>query len=264
MENIKEKTMLDPGREEPTNPLVFSDIIGYRNYNYNSWEAINTAQSYSNFGTESEEVHYSSLNSPPLWKTTPPRSSIHPQNHYQSQSQTARVQAIARGQKELMEMVTNMPESSYELSLKDLVDHSLVEVRQESREDERHLNSENVYRKVNSKKIIDHKAQIKRNESIQSGGFYLKMVFPTFLCFGSKKKKKKKNENKSAKVSPRPSVYIPYASSGESESGRSSINNGSMKSTGSSSSSSGNSSRHETSCGGCWLFMGKNRRKIQK
>ncbi|KAJ7959218.1 Patatin-like phospholipase domain protein [Quillaja saponaria] len=274
--------MLDPGRGQLTNPFNSLDGIGYRTHNYNSWEAMNTAQSYSGFGTGTKEVHDSGISSPPLWKTSPPRSTQHRQNHYRSLSPTSRSQAIARGQRELMDMVRNMPESCYELSLKDLVEHPMAEVRQESREDERNSNSEIVYMKGKSKKMIDHKAKVTRNGNIQSGGFYLKMVFPTSLSLGSKKKNNNKIDNNSAKVSPRPSISDGsakgvdkewwkkhrFSASGESESGGSSINSGSTKSTGSSSSnnssSSRSSSRRETGGARCWFFLLKNRRKTQK
>lgn len=56
----------------------------------------------------------SGFSSPPLWETTA-------KTDYKYLSPNSKSQAIARGQWELMEMVKAMPESSYELSLKDLV-----------------------------------------------------------------------------------------------------------------------------------------------
>ncbi|XP_051139705.1 uncharacterized protein LOC127257363 [Andrographis paniculata] len=58
---------------------------------------------------------------PPLWK--PRRSPSRPLLRRMSPpSPNSRREAIARGRWELMEMVNNMPESYYELSLKDIVE----------------------------------------------------------------------------------------------------------------------------------------------
>ncbi|KAI4387971.1 hypothetical protein MLD38_000353 [Melastoma candidum] len=64
----------------------------------------------------------SGASTPSLWCTSPPdtprgRGDIHPRL-----SPGLRRQAILQGQRELMDMVRNMPESCYELTLKDLVD----------------------------------------------------------------------------------------------------------------------------------------------
>lgn len=252
---------------------------------YNSWNGMEVK-----FEPEMKAVDESGICSPPLWKTSPPRSPQHRANHYRSLSPTSRTQAIARGQRELMEMVKNMPEACYELSLKDIVEQPKVleaRGRESSVSEERDLNTEVLYKRENSKKRNDKRAQsqvVKRSASINNGGFYLKMVFPVSL--GSKKNnnKKKKNDqssvtNTSAKVSPKPIVQDGSSKgvdkewwkkrisvSGESESGRSSSN--SMKSTGSSSSSSSSSSRRSRSSnnrkkgGGCWSFIRNKKRQM--
>lgn len=146
-----------------------------------------------------------------------------------------------------MEMVQNMPESCYELSLKDLVERPKVDVGEENKVRERNLSNKNVHKREGVGR--------KGSGKIDSGGFYLKMVFPTSL--GSKKnnnnkKKKESSVNISSRVSPRSSVCDGStkgidkdwwkkslsASVGESDSGVSSINSGSMKSSGSTNSSS--------------------------
>ncbi|XP_047328823.1 uncharacterized protein LOC124932249 [Impatiens glandulifera] len=123
--------------------------------------------------------------SPPLWKTCSPpdQNSIQP---------TARSQAIARGQWELMEMVRNMPESCYELSLKDLVENPRV-LEQEC------LVSEKSLRKKKKVKLV----RIGSIDNCKNGGLFLKLFFP-FSLGGSKKKKKKNKEGSNSKVSPRP------------------------------------------------------------
>ncbi|KAI4307207.1 hypothetical protein L6164_030419 [Bauhinia variegata] len=257
--------MLDPERHQPANSFQLSNGIGNRNQGLERWEATNSgfwatkpAQNYRGvqFGTERKEMDESGICSPPLWTTSPPRSPQHRKNYYQNLSPESRTQAIARGQRELMEMVRNMPESSYELSLKDLVEQPRVDVLAQNTTEEKDLNQKNLYRREGSGRKIDNKAQGRRSGNIDSGGFYLKMVFPTSLW---SKKKKKKNESltcNSSKVSPRPSASDGspkgvvdkewwrkkgLSASVESDSGTSSINTGSSKRSGSSSSSSSSS-----------------------
>ncbi|GER37694.1 hypothetical protein STAS_14112 [Striga asiatica] len=68
------------------------------------------------------EADDSGGNSPPLWKNGGPSPSRPLLGRHRRLRSDSRTEAIARGQWELMEMVKNMPESSYELSLKDLVE----------------------------------------------------------------------------------------------------------------------------------------------
>lgn len=178
-----------------------------------------------------------------------------------------------------MEMVRNMPEACYELSLKDLVekpvlDQSQAQAQAQARHEEK--DDVNIRRNNSQKKRSDFGnkgKEMRRSGTMENEGFLLKMVFP--VSFGSNKKKRqmmmmKKNENQSnsilanttSKVSPtRPSVSDGskgssgsnvdkewwnkrFSVSGESESGdHSSLNSGSMKSSsGSTNSSSSRSS----------------------
>ncbi|KAL2521284.1 uncharacterized protein Fot_25207 [Forsythia ovata] len=72
------------------------------------------------------EDHFEACSSP-LW-TRPPRSFHHeaftllPSNHHYSSSPTSRLRAIANGRRQLMEMIKDISESSYELSLEDIVE----------------------------------------------------------------------------------------------------------------------------------------------
>lgn len=68
-----------------------------------------------------------------LWKRSTSRhvrnetSRLLPNNHrYSNISISSQSQAIAEARKELMERIHDMPESSYELSLKDIVDEQLT------------------------------------------------------------------------------------------------------------------------------------------
>lgn len=168
-----------------------------------------------------------------------------------------------------MEMVSRMPESCYELSLKDLVEKPVMETRQEKIVQGGNVFDENTQRTaaMENKRRNDKNLQMKRSGSVENGGFLLKMAFPASL--GSKKTKKRVDSS-TGKVSPRPSVSDGSAKGGEnewwkkrlsasvseSESGESSTtNSASTKST--RSSSSNNSSRHGNGNGngGCWSFI---------
>lgn len=249
----KNHTMLDPRTHHPTNSLQLYN--GTRHKPHTTWEGTNSGLWPSKSAFEEEDVDDSGICSPPMWTTSPPHRSY---NH-RSLSPTSRTEAIVNGQRELMEMVKNMPESNYELSLKDIVEHHhRVETRQENKVQERNLKREKSV--GGSRKVHNKMAQVKRNGKVDSGGFYLKMVLP--FSFGSKDKKKmkmNKNEssgNSSSRVTPKPSKgsgvdkewwkKSPVASR-ESDSGESSINSESMKSSGSSSSSNSSGSRRSNS-----------------
>ncbi|KAG6401361.1 hypothetical protein SASPL_138215 [Salvia splendens] len=83
-------------------------------------------------------------------------------------SPDSRAQAIARGRTELMEMVRHMPKSSYELSLKDIVEH--------------HHRTENQIEggsdrgaAVGLKK--EESTKIERRLSFEDEGFFFNMAF---------------------------------------------------------------------------------------
>ncbi|XP_065848167.1 uncharacterized protein [Euphorbia lathyris] len=219
----------------------------------------NRYRSSGEFGGEtkliSDDDDDSGICSPPLWKTS------------------SRAEAIAKGQKELMEMVSKMPEGCYELSLRDIVEQTVVDPVKEVKDQK------------NNKKV-----QMSRSGSIDNhhnGGFLLKMVFP--ISLGSTKKKKTKTKNISSKsnsnsnsgmnmsgrVSPRPLLVDGsttttadewwknrFSEAEESESGGLSSNSGSSKST--ASCSSAGSSRNSNAWhggGSCWPFIFRNKRR---
>ncbi|XP_028757681.1 uncharacterized protein LOC114716789 isoform X2 [Neltuma alba] len=200
--------------------------------------------------TQSKEADDDSgICSPPLWRTSPPRSPQQRKNYYRSLSPASRTQAVARGQMELMEMVRNMPERTYELSLKDLVERPWVDARDENAADDRNPNGKRGQKRESNIR------KMKKGSNVDRGGFYLKMMFPASL--GSKKKKKNESSaNGSSKVSPRHSLSEgsvkaadkdwwkkSLSASAKSDSGVSTINSGSVKSSGSNSGRSRNNSR---------------------
>ncbi|KAL2339710.1 hypothetical protein Fmac_007650 [Flemingia macrophylla] len=248
-------------------------MLDPRTHNPTTWESTNTGFWPNNSKPSFEEVEDSGICSPRMWATSPPQR----RSHYRSLSPTSRTQAIVRGQRELMEMVKNMPESNYELSLKDLVEHHRIEANK----------VEESTKVVDRTKTLPH---VKRKGNIDRGGFYLKMVLP--FSFGSKdnnrvkkkKKKKKKNDsngNSSSRVTPRPSDGSAKGGAGvdkewwkkshvpcrESDSGASSINSESDQSSRSSSSNSSSSrsnSRRENGGRRCWPFIRRLKRQTQK
>ncbi|XP_022753551.1 uncharacterized protein LOC111301826 [Durio zibethinus] len=270
-----QNNMLDPGTKLPKSQVSLSDHMGRRwsnsydhavsydpreqkaaqNYaNYRSWNSME-----GGFGAETSMIEdESAVSTPPLWRTSPSRSPPRRQNiNYRCLSPSSKSQAIARGQRELMEMVSRMPESCYELTLKDLVEQQPVaaEPKQESFAEGRGVTNEDTYKKEKGKKMQNNpKPLVKRSGSINNGGFLLKMVFP--ISLGSKKKKKNdSNTNHNCKVSPKPMVsdasgksvdkewWKKRSGSSESESGGSTMNSGSTKSSRSSSTSSSSSWR---------------------
>ncbi|MED6221675.1 hypothetical protein PIB30_057061 [Stylosanthes scabra] len=246
--------MLDPRTHEPANPFLLYHGNGTAKHG-----------SYNNSSSWEEEV-----DSPPLWSTSPSRDhNRNTNNHYRSMSPASRTQAIVRGQRELMEMVKNMPESNYELSLKDLVEHH-HRLNNNNNSEKEAATAEEDKRKTKTLKKgsggggSSSRRVVRRSGSIDrgSGGFYLKMVIPSF-SLGSKKKNKNKNKNNNeslasannSKVSPRPTAINNNNNNSDKEwwkkgddSGSSSVNSGSStKRSGSSSSSNSTSSTSNNS-----------------
>ncbi|KAL5993057.1 hypothetical protein ACLOJK_013977 [Asimina triloba] len=156
--------------------------------------------------------------SPPLWKTGPPAApaiKVSSPSHYAQLSPASRSQAIARGRQELMRLVQDMPESSYELSLKDLVETSASgkNFEEASREDERAL----VHKTIKEDKAIKGKRSCRRRElqsrNMQSGAFLIKMFSPSAL--GSLRRSS--STGTSSRVSPRPMPVEEKSSDDEEE-----------------------------------------------
>ncbi|KAG5534044.1 hypothetical protein RHGRI_022255 [Rhododendron griersonianum] len=197
-------------------------------------------------------------------------SPLLPRNHQYSYplSPKSRLQAIVDGRKELMEIIQDMPESSYELSFKDIVDEQQEADQKDIEIDEGSLKYKpdiNMKQKKKKKKIMS------RSESMDSGVFLLKMPFPTSLGM----KGKSTAGNHRSKVSLKPPLEgsdntgdkewwrVRFLSTGEGKKrGKSSIR-GSI-----SSSSSGGSSRSREDDSdftpGCWSFGKKCRSRQQR
>ncbi|KAK4429591.1 hypothetical protein Salat_1259700 [Sesamum alatum] len=189
--------MFDPGTQS-------SDTHDHRNlsyvneleHNHESIEGLlQLRPSHHQESMDSDQ--YSGETSPPLWKTcspSPQKSPSHPllsHHNHRSLSPDSRAQAIARGQWELMEMVKNMPESSYELTLKDLVEHRSVEPQAPEKEHRRPGAVKEKRREIGRK--------YERNAmGLEKKGVFLNVVFPVSL------ESRKNQKFGRGKVSPKP------------------------------------------------------------
>ncbi|XP_074332464.1 uncharacterized protein LOC141670487 [Apium graveolens] len=179
--------------------------------------------------------------SQPSWSKSPPRGPC--LNKTRNSPPSLRVQAIARGQKELMEMVKAMPETLYELSLKDLVDHQndgnekqegeIEKNETDKQEDKTEVDQEKSNFTVNKKAIVKKQGSVRRQGSIRrhgsvrkqqslkkiekkmsrnestvsessNKGLFLKMVFPMPFGGGNKKKVAKSKTKAKPKDNPNP------------------------------------------------------------
>lgn len=104
-------------------------------------------------------------------------------------SKTSRLQVIPDGRRELIKMVQSMPESSFELSLKDIVEDR-TNVQEEQQE---------VAKKIEQKNRKFRRSQMLRSQSVDSGVFLLKLFLPA--CPSSRKRSM---IGKSSKVSQSP------------------------------------------------------------
>ncbi|XP_030441862.2 uncharacterized protein LOC115664057 [Syzygium oleosum] len=152
--------------------------------------------------------------SPTLWKREKMSISIAKDHHYSNLSPSTRTRRIEEGRREMMEMIRNLPESSYELSLKDIVDKQLpLQENQEEEEEKFQFRSAEAESNKNQKrkkrnKVTrtpshqHHQHQVSRCNGMETGTFLIKMFFPSFLALN---KKPATSQNSRSKISPRTS-----------------------------------------------------------
>ncbi|XP_056168370.1 uncharacterized protein LOC130134518 [Syzygium oleosum] len=137
--------------------------------------------------------------------------SIAKDHHYSNLSPSTRTRRIEEGRREMMEMIRNLPESSYELSLKDIVDNQLPLQENQEEEEEKFQfpsaeaeSNKNQKRKKRKKvtRTPSHQHQVSRCNSLETGTFLIKMFFPSFLALN---KKPATSRNSRLKISPRTS-----------------------------------------------------------
>ncbi|PKI79424.1 uncharacterized protein LOC116200276 [Punica granatum] len=197
-------------------------------------------------------------------------------HHYSSPSPSSRSQAIEQGRRELMEMVRAMPESSFELSLKDIVDEqqSWKESQKEDDSVSGEVGKEKQKEKSSKKRKKTSAAgrrtdrrQVSRTSSMESGTFMIKIFFPAFLT--SKKAPSKGRNPSKSKISPKTSTEGPenrgdQESWGKKSSAAAEQRNHKNPNGSKSSSSSNRSSSCRESLPSCWPFemmKGKLRRQ---
>lgn len=182
--------------------------------------------------------------SPPLWRSLSPPDSPVRFNNPRALSPSSRAQAIARGQREIMDMVENMPETSYELSLKDIVEQRRELVSDVS-VDETQSMEEGEERSIlgsgqtgSQRRTKSKKGSVKRQESnktarviVKNGsinhnkGLMINMFFP--FSIGSKRRNSFRtsssfgnNSNHGAGVKPSPKPELLDKSAGGGGDGR--------------------------------------------
>ncbi|XP_004242054.1 uncharacterized protein [Solanum lycopersicum] len=195
--------MFDPRKQIPNfhNPVTTFNDTNWEPHNFD----FHVSQKHGNIQSKDQKIEdddESGASSPALWQNSPSRSPI----NYRSLSPNSRTQAIARGQWELMEMVKNMPESCFELSLKDLVEQTKSFESQEECliNSNSEKNQAMIQKRVNIKKNeqIRKAKMMMRSKSIENGGVFIKMVTPVSLR--SKKTKNKNSSVNTTRVSPKP------------------------------------------------------------
>ncbi|CAK7354836.1 unnamed protein product [Dovyalis caffra] len=152
----------------------------------------------------------------PLWETDMSRnvrnesSPLLPHSQrYSSTSLRSRLQVMAEGRRKLMEMVHSMPESSYELSLKDIVvEQQISEEAQEEMAMQRTSSDSKTKAQITKKqktkktKSFNKPGNISRSGSMEKETFLIKMFIPTSLSF----KIRSDNSRNDPKVPPRSST----------------------------------------------------------
>jgi len=150
-----------------------------------------------------------------------------------------------------MEMIQDMPESCYELSLRDIVDEQHVE--------ETGIRSETEPQIKKKKKIKAR--QMSRISSMESETFLLKMFFPSSLSF----KKKSKAAGNCSNVSPRPSPDgAKHSISKEWWMSRFFLAGENKRSRGNSRNSSTSSHEEANFIPGCWSFFHSKKNKTKR
>ncbi|KAK4789643.1 hypothetical protein SAY86_016947 [Trapa natans] len=156
------------------------------------------------FWTETaSQCHVTRSTSP--WKSMEdecPSSPLLPYDHSYSSghSPASRRRAIEQGRRELLEMTLSMPESSFDLSLKDIVEEHL-----KSKEPIEGIdNKKKKQKSMKKRKTVNVAGPVSRTCSMDSGTFMIKMFFPAFLA--SRRVKTRGGSQSKCKVSPRTSM----------------------------------------------------------
>ncbi|CAI9763410.1 unnamed protein product [Fraxinus pennsylvanica] len=159
-----------------------------RSSDFKFWDEKRSEEYYQNSNDSGHVEDEFTDCSPPLWTTASRNIRCHCHNSFPSPD--SHLQVIADSRRELMEMIKDMPESSYELSFEDILeDQQSIEV-EKKKSVTQEMNQKCKTRAGNSEKCKNiRQRQISRSESMESGVFLLKMFLP--LSIGSKKSKRR-------------------------------------------------------------------------
>ncbi|KAG9142699.1 hypothetical protein Leryth_005463 [Lithospermum erythrorhizon] len=193
IKNSIKREYFHPPKPTYQSNIISKDVVDYKTRKND----IQTSDCEIEFQTQHHIADHC-LGSPPEWTRRASRglkagafASFSLQHHHSLSSPTKRLQVITESRDSLMRMVEDMPESSYELSLRDIVDdqRSMEEVQQKAMKKSKS--------DLNTKRRSTKKGKISRSESMESGVFLLKIFVPAFL--GSSRDSKEKT---CPKVSP--------------------------------------------------------------
>ncbi|KAI4326145.1 hypothetical protein MLD38_031485 [Melastoma candidum] len=129
---------------------------------------------------------------------------------YSSLSPMSRLRKIEEGRKELMEMIRDMPESCYELSLKDIVVNQHPEAGLESCPARTEAEVDDKQRKNKKKRTMKdastRPSQVTRTSSMEAGSFLIRMFLPAFLTSSKKPASGHRSKSSQPLFSPRVSL----------------------------------------------------------
>ncbi|XP_038989449.1 uncharacterized protein LOC120113032 [Phoenix dactylifera] len=174
---------------------------------------------------------------------------------------TPQAQVIAGYRQEMLNMVRDMPETAYELSLRDLVEpprmaRAAHETLVRGRELPKDKTKKEKDRKEKTKKGM---RRMSRSDSMDTGGFLLKMFLPSSL---TTKRKSIGGSGTCAKVSPKPMLVEGEKGGLEKSTDRDWWRKNALEEKGSSSGSSSDSSSRSRKISGCYCFF-RARRKTK-
>ncbi|KAK6924269.1 hypothetical protein RJ641_010469 [Dillenia turbinata] len=217
--------MLDPGRAVSRGQICSPSPVHQKSRSYDSAQAdfdfgyLAKNMNHGNFSDlGSSDIEFQVQdgyggNSPPLWRKDQSKSNgnefaplLSQHNLQGNLSPASRRQVIVNRRIELMEMMKNMPESSFELSLKDIVDQQQHpdEVQDGiGPEDGEFKSSAKVQpkRRKSRNKKSNKTSRISRSGSMENEAFLLKMAIPSLGLA----RRNKSMPNTCSKVSPRES-----------------------------------------------------------
>lgn len=154
--------------------------IGSESKEFNFWDDKGIEKDDKHADSEASDLEFQTKTSecddysPTFWATSTRHEASKLLQHtsqYTVRTPTSRLQVMVDDRRVLTNMVQNMPESSFELSLRDIVDDR--------------TNMQAGEKKIEKKKCAERSRMV-RSQSMDSGVFLLKMFLPA--CLSAKKK----------------------------------------------------------------------------